>query len=228
LRDLARLGNVAPMPSPVGHALGGLAAGWLIAGAPASLPSFRSFSFSSSRSSSPSNSSSRSNSSSSSSSTPDRRASRVSISATPWIATWRGAILFASLGMAADLDLLVGLHRMYSHSLAAALCVMVAAMVLTPASEARVLTGVACGAAYASHILLDWLGNDTSPPIGIMALWPISTDYYQSPLQWFLSTTRRYSLPHFWTQNLMAAAREVGTLLPIAAAIYVLRRRRQQ
>ena len=31
-----------------------------------------------------------------------------------------------------------------------------------------------CAAAYATHLLLDWLGVDLSPPRGIQALWPFS------------------------------------------------------
>jgi membrane-bound metal-dependent hydrolase YbcI (DUF457 family) len=142
------------------------------------------------------------------------------------VASWPGAILLATLGMAADLDLLVGAHRAYSHSLGACIVILLAAMALTPTPEPRVLTGVACAAAYASHLLLDWVGSDTSVPIGIMALWPFSSDYCQSPFVWFLSTERRYWLPQFWGVNLRAAVREIGTLLPLAAAIYWIRRRK--
>ena len=35
---------------------------------------------------------------------------------------------------------------------------------------------VAAALAYGSHLLLDWLGDDTTPPIGIMALWPFSRE----------------------------------------------------
>jgi membrane-bound metal-dependent hydrolase YbcI (DUF457 family) len=200
------------MPSPVGHALGGLAAGWLIAGAPASHADAALAAASGTR---------RAPTASPPPSTPFLPTSTVL-----WIATWRGAIAFASLGAAADLDLLVGYHRMYSHSLGAVALVVLAAMALTPASESRLLTGAACGAAYASHILLDWLGSDASPPIGIMALWPLSSDYYESHLHWFLSTERRFSHPSFWTLNLATLAREIGTLAPIAALVYALRRRK--
>jgi hypothetical protein len=37
-----------------------------------------------------------------------------------------------------------------------------------------------CGAAYGSHLLLDWLDNDTKQPAGIQLLWPFSN-------QWFIS-----------------------------------------
>jgi membrane-bound metal-dependent hydrolase YbcI (DUF457 family) len=179
------------MPSPIGHALGGLAAGWLIARAPASRPS------------------------------------RDNQRTAPWTSTWRGALVFAAVAMVPDLDFLIGQHRMYTHSLGAASIVMLAAMVLTRSSATRTTAGLACGAAYASHILLDWLGSDAAPPIGLMALWPISSEYYESSLHLFMSTTRRYGRPGFWAQNFTAVAWEVGILLPIAAAIYGLRRRKE-
>ena len=46
--------------------------------------------------------------------------------------------------------------------------------------------------AFASHVLLDWLGSDASPPIGIMALWPFSSAYYESELHVFMAISRRY------------------------------------
>lgn len=180
------------MPSPLGHALGGLAAGWLIAGAPTS---------------------------------PDDRQRT-----TPWTSTWRGALIFAAIAMAPDLDFLIGSHRTYTHSIGAAFIVMLAAMILTraSASSSRTTAGLTCGVAYASHLLLDWLGSDASPPIGLMAAWPFTSNYYESSFHIFMSTTRRYSLPGFWRQNFWAVTYEVGILLPIAAAIYVLRMRRRK
>lgn len=131
--------------------------------------------------------------------------------------------------MSPDLDFLIGMHRMYTHSLGAAVIVMLATVVLvrSSASSTRTTAVLTCGVAYASHILLDWLGSDASPPIGLMALWPITSDYYESSLHIFMSTTRRYSLPGFWRQNFMAVTYEVGILLPIAAAVYGLRRRKR-
>ena len=38
-----------------------------------------------------------------------------------WIATWRGAFVFAGLAVAPDLDLLFRAHSMYTHSIGAAL-----------------------------------------------------------------------------------------------------------
>jgi inner membrane protein len=185
------------MPSPAGHAIAGLAAGWLIAGAPARLPR--------------------------SSNTP---AGRPDPADQPWIATWRGAIVFAGLAVSPDLDLLFHAHSMYTHSIGAALIVILAAAALTPTHAHRWTAAFACGAAYASHTLLDWMGNDTTPPIGIMALWPFTSEYYESNLHFFMAITRRYWLPGFWTHNLIAMLRELGTLVPLAVIIYFLRRKR--
>lgn len=185
------------MPSPLGHALGGLAAGWLIAGAPAPPATGRA-----------------------TRATPRTREPE----ARPWVTTWRGAALLATLAMLPDVDLLFGVHSMYTHSVGAALIVFLAAVALTPTH--RVVTGLACAAAYGSHVLLDWMGNDTTPPIGVMALWPFSSVYYESDLHWFMAITRRYWLPNFWTHNLVAVAREVGTLGIVTLAVYWWRRAR--
>ena len=97
----------------------------------------------------------------------------------------------------------------------------------------RVLIGVAFTAcavalAYASHTLLDWLGTDASPPIGIMALWPFSRGYYESHLHVFMAISRRYWLDGFWDQNLRAFARELAILLPLTALVMFMRRRRAE
>jgi inner membrane protein len=190
------------VPSPLGHAVAGLAAGWLIAGAPA-LHSRRH----------------------SATRTAPTAPPAAPITNQPWIATWRAAFVFAGLAVAPDLDLLVHAHSMYTHSIGAALIVMLAVAALTPAQARRWAAAFASGAAYATHTLLDWMGNDTTPPIGIMALWPFTSDYYESNLHFFMAITRRYWLPGFWTHNLIAMLREVGTLVPLALVIYFLRRR---
>lgn len=188
------------MPSPLGHAVAGLAAGWLIAGAPARQLS-------------------------TSHSAHQHSANQYGANQ-PWISTWRGAIVFAGLAVSPDLDLLVHAHSMYTHSIGAALVVLLAVAALTPAHARRWTAAFACGAAYATHTLLDWMGNDTTPPIGIMALWPFTSDYYESNLHFFMAITRRYWLPGFWTHNLIAMLREIGTLVPLALVIYFLRRQR--
>jgi membrane-bound metal-dependent hydrolase YbcI (DUF457 family) len=157
------------MPSPVGHVLGGIAAGWNLA--------------------------------------PDRRR--------------RTAVLLGLAGAAADLDLLVGTHRGATHSLGAVALTFIAVSLWT----SNVRWGSALSAAWASHVLLDWLGTDTTAPIGEMALWPLTRAYYEAPLHLFPAISRRYWLPEFWIYNLKALAIELAILGPIAWAVAVWRRR---
>jgi membrane-bound metal-dependent hydrolase YbcI (DUF457 family) len=132
------------------------------------------------------------------------------------------AIIVGAIGAAPDLDLLVNDHRGPAHSLGAAIIAGLVVWIVTR----RAPWGTATGAAWASHVLLDWLGADTRPPIGIMALWPVSTAYFQSPLQIFPAISRRYWLREFWYYNAKAVAVEVAILLPIATLIVWAFRRR--
>jgi membrane-bound metal-dependent hydrolase YbcI (DUF457 family) len=165
------------MPSPLGHALVGIAAGCAI------LPS---------------------------------RVGRMAV--------------FASVGMAADLDLLLPIaHRGPAHSVTAAVVVAVATLAVllitrpVPADSVRI--ALAMGAAYLTHVLLDWLGADGGPPSGIMALWPFSSHYYVSGLDVFSGLERRYWLSGFWRQNLISVVREIIILAPIAVMVIVLSKR---
>jgi membrane-bound metal-dependent hydrolase YbcI (DUF457 family) len=184
------------MPSPVGHAIAGVAAGWLIA--------------------------------------PQSAGAR------------RGQILrvaaFALAATIADLDLLVGSHRGPTHSLAAAVLAGIAIWVWCVAERAGgpvkgagldverdggpLRLALAITAAYATHTLLDWLGTDSWPPIGIMALWPASPGYYESPFHVFMAISRRYWLPDFWMLNARAIARELAILSPVLVVAVWLRRSR--
>jgi inner membrane protein len=177
------------VPSPLGHMVGGLAAGWLVAGAPA-------------------------------------------IARTNGRRVARDAAVYACLGALPDLDLLVGAHSGPTHSVGAAILVGAVAVLVRRTGAGRelwptpLIAGVACAAAYASHVLLDWLSSDNSAPIGIMALWPFARAYYESDLHVFMAISRRYYQGWaFVRQNVTAVAREVIILLPIAAAVAVLRRR---
>jgi hypothetical protein len=137
------------------------------------------------------------------------------------------AVLFASLGALADIDLLFGLHRGPTHSITAA--VLAGAFVSLPwlhaTGRARITLAFACMLAYGSHALLDWLGSDTSPPFGVMALWPFSGEHYESSLHVFMAISRRIWQPaRFWMQNLAALWRELWILIPVAVVVGVLRR----
>jgi hypothetical protein len=188
------------MPSPVGHALAGIATGWLV-------------------------------------DPPHPHEPRG--------AATRAAV-YALAAMAADVDLLFGAHSGPTHGLGTAAILGVMVWIWTtrlrasqPEGASRGAPGsatrgrsaggggrfaLAVAAAYASHTLLDWLGSDTSPPIGIMALWPVSRDYYESTLHVFMAISRRYWLPEFWTYNMRALLRELVILGPLVAAAILFRR----
>ena len=74
---------------------------------------------------------------------------------------------------------------------------------------------LALGLSYGSHVLLDWLATDTSPPIGIMALWPFSSGFYLSPVTLFMGISRKYWLAAAWTQNAASVAWELLVVVPL-------------
>ena len=172
------------MPSPLGHALGGLIVGLLGA----------------------------------------ERSSRPTTSLTGLWST--PAVLLASAAaVAPDLDFLWGRHNMETHSFGAAALAAVAVLLWTRGRGARM--AVIVGLAWSSHVLFDWLGSDTTPPLGVMALWPFSNAFYFADAFVFDAISRRTQLPNFWSHNLWAVVKEAALLAPVAAvaAWWTLRRR---
>lgn len=132
----------------------------------------------------------------------------------------RHAAILAFCAAAPDLDLLLRLldgvnhHRGPSHSLGAAVLVLAATWLMRRAGvdlPAAPLMGVA----WASHVALDYLGLDTSPPFGEMALWPLSDAFYISPVPVFFDIPRSFSAAAI-QHNLLAVAIEVVVLGPVA------------
>ena len=172
------------MPSPVGHALGGVICALALGGERPSHPRAG----------------------------PLRRliADRV---------VWAAAIA----AVLPDLDFLWGRHSMETHSLGAAVLAGVAALAWTRGRGKRFAMVIA--AAWASHVLLDWLGSDDTPPLGVMALWPMSSAFYFAEAFMFEAISRRYWLAGFVRHNLWALATETLMLAPVAAALALWRGR---
>lgn len=123
---------------------------------------------------------------------------------------------FAVLGVIPDADLLFGTHSTHSHSIGAAALILAVARIVT----GRWRWAMGAAVAYGSHILLDWLGNDTTPPIGIMALWPFTSEFYESTFHLFMPISRRYWLSGFLTHNLTAVMRELIVIGPLALFVF--------
>ena len=137
---------------------------------------------------------------------------------------FRMALVLAAVAVAPDLDLLIGNHRGISHSVGAAAIAGAVAWLFTK----RVGFGVAVALAWGSHIFLDWLSNDTRPPLGVMAFWPFTSEYYKSNLEIFPPVSRRYWEARFWIYNLRALVFESIVLGPPALVCIFLSRYRNR
>jgi len=121
------------------------------------------------------------------------------------------AVALALVAAAPDLDLLLGEHREWTHSVGAAVIAGAIAFAITR----RWRWGLAVALAWTSHVFLDWLSSDSRPPIGVMAFWPLTHAYYKAPIEIFPAVSRRYWLAEFWFYNVKAAAVEIAVLLPV-------------
>jgi membrane-bound metal-dependent hydrolase YbcI (DUF457 family) len=186
------------MPSPIGHALAGVAAAWAV------------------------------------DLIPGDRAWRINgcqaVSDTLWHRRYRCAggaltVICAGLGAAPDLDLLFITHRTVTHSVGAVIVVaLVAAALAARAGRPIVRVAGMCAAAYGSHLLLDWLGVDRYPPLGIQLLWPFSREWYISGLDLFRQTARQRIFARGpMMVNLRAVAQEIAILLPVLAVLWLIR-----
>ena len=134
-------------------------------------------------------------------------------------------LLASAAAVAPDLDFLWGRHNMETHSLGAAGLAALVVLLWTRGRGVRM--AVIVGLAWLSHVLFDWLGSDTTPPLGVMALWPFSDAFYFADAFVFEAISRRTHLPNFWSHNMWAVGKEVALLAPgvAVAAWWTLRRR---
>jgi inner membrane protein len=163
------------MPSPVGHALGGIAAAFVV-----------------------------------------DSLTRRPVLTLPLLAA------SAVIAVTPDLDILAGSHRTYSHSIGAVAVVGVIAWMILRARRSSGAPAATLAAAYASHLLLDWLSKDTSDPSGLMALWPFTAQYFTSGWNVFGEISRRYWLPEeFVFGNIRAAGWELVLVGPFALLAWI-------
>jgi membrane-bound metal-dependent hydrolase YbcI (DUF457 family) len=108
---------------------------------------------------------------------------------------WRRAALFMFLGNLPDFDFVIGFvlgqpgrfHRGLSHTLMAAIVFgAVVGLVQQWRGRDRFRTAaVAFGAAYLSHLVIDFFTIDHRPPYGGQFLWPFSAEYWIAPVTIF-------------------------------------------
>jgi membrane-bound metal-dependent hydrolase YbcI (DUF457 family) len=152
---------------------------------------------------------------------------------------WTLLLLCATLAALPDLDLLYQpIHRTVTHSITSAVFVTIIAVLVTrwvtlrgqigvrPRSDPR-WVGLLCGAAWGSHILLDWMGTDFNAPRGIQALWPFSDRWFISGWDLFPRVERRQPLSSAtMLSNVKAIAYEIAIVGPIAVVLWWTRIRR--
>ena len=130
-------------------------------------------------------------------------------------------ILCAVAGVAPDVDFLWGGHNRQTHSLGAA--VIAGVVVLAWKRNPRLALAVMLS--WASHVVFDWLGSDDTPPLGVMALWPLNSNFYFADAYVFEAISRRYWLDNFFSHNAWAVMKEILILGPVASVAWWLRRR---
>jgi membrane-bound metal-dependent hydrolase YbcI (DUF457 family) len=150
---------------------------------------------------------------------------------------WKGAALCALFAALPDADLLFAqTHRTATHSIPVAILMTIIAVAVTGWVKPSALgdgtaprqLAFACGLAWSSHIVLDWLGADASPPYGVQALWPLGDGWFFSGLDVFAGTERRQPFTaRAMLINLRALLQEIALMTPIAAAAWWLTRRRR-
>jgi membrane-bound metal-dependent hydrolase YbcI (DUF457 family) len=184
------------MPSPIGHALAGVAAAWT-----ADL-------------------------------VPGDRLWRTAPRDASWYARAGNGLTLACacLAVLPDLDLVMlpfkpETHRTVTHSVGAAVVVgLTAAAMAGRARRPAARVSLMCAAAYATHLLLDWLGADRFPPFGLQIFWPFSDGWFISGWDLFRQTARRQLMsPAIIRLNALAIAQEMAILVPILVALWLVR-----
>lgn len=133
--------------------------------------------------------------------------------------------LVALAAVLPDIDFAWGGHNRETHSLGAA--ILAGAAVLTWTRGRNLRLALAVSLAWSTHVLFDWLGSDDTPPLGVMALWPLSSTFYFADAFVFEAISRRYWLPNFVGHNAVAVGKEIVLLAPLAAGILWVRKRLQ-
>lgn len=143
------------------------------------------------------------------------------------------AAVCVGVSLLPDLDLAIGpfagrsYHHHFSHSLGFAALFGVAVYWVfralgrtQPLRDAGILFAV-----YLSHVVLDIVGKDTTPPFGVQLFWPFSDAFHISPIHIFDEVRRGTVGRLFGLHNWLAVVREIAILAPLLAALSLWRSR---
>lgn len=132
-------------------------------------------------------------------------------------------VLCAVAGVLPDIDFAWGGHNRETHSLGAA--VIAGLIILVWKRSPRL--AIAVTLSWTTHVFFDWLGSDDTPPLGVMALWPINSNFYFANAFVFEAISRRYWLNNFIPHNAWAVIKEVLILGPLAIIAFLWQVRRR-
>ncbi len=147
---------------------------------------------------------------------------------------WRRFFLYCICSNLPDLDFIPGFllgapnkfHHGVSHSLGFAFgfgfCMSF--ILLFVKNQSILRSFVIFFGLYFSHVLLDLLSYDSSPPYGVPVLWPITDNYYISPISVFSDIQRgqaseTFIRSLFSLHNFLAILIEAVILLPLVIMV---------
>jgi inner membrane protein len=139
---------------------------------------------------------------------------------------WTRIGLFVFAANAPDLDFLPGLvfgdlprfHHGPSHSIGLAILFgLIASLFFSRRGYAFVVGS----SLYLSHVVLDYLGQDPTPPFGVPLFWPFSEEYFMAAFAFFRPFHNRGGSAElivsvlFTFHNFLTVLAEIAFLLPL-------------
>jgi len=152
---------------------------------------------------------------------------------------WATFLLFVFLANLPDLDYLPGFfagapnkyHHAFTHSLGFSLLIGLAFGLFGKYVMHKNfgLSVLISGGLCLSHAVLDYFAADTSYPHGVPIFWPLSTQYFISPLHVFTDVYKGSNNALFWAalkepHNWYAVLREILILVPIWGLVSIGRK----
>jgi len=153
---------------------------------------------------------------------------------------WKRLLVYLLVANLADFDFIPGIligkpnyfHHGPSHSLGAALLVgaIFSSIYYWKRKEKFGLNFLVFSGLYFSHIFVDYFAVDTNYPFGEPLFWPLSKQYFISPILIFSDihrggTNRTFFSAFFLAHNWWALAKEFIILTPLVVIITFIRKK---